>query len=88
MGGEEQHGQLGGKKKVALVVGYCGTDFQGMQMNPGAASIEAELEKALYEAGCIKGANYGNLQKVCVWRGGGALRPVPWMDECMKERGH
>ena len=64
VGGEEQHGRLGGKKKVAMVVGYCGSDFQGMQMNPGAASIEAELEKALFEAGCIKGANFGNLQKV------------------------
>lgn len=64
LGGEQQHGALGGKKKVALVIGYCGSDFQGMQMNPGASSIEAELEKALYEAGCIKGANFGNLQKV------------------------
>ncbi|EWM23644.1 trna pseudouridine synthase mitochondrial [Nannochloropsis gaditana] len=61
---EDGQDLLGNKKKVAMIIGYCGTDFQGMQMNPGAITIEAELEKAMYEAGCIKEANFGSLQKI------------------------
>lgn len=34
--------------------------------NEGVKTIEAELERALFEAGGISQANYGFLQKVCV----------------------
>lgn len=33
--------------------------------NEGVKTIEAELERALFEAGGISQANYGFLQKVC-----------------------
>eukprot|EP01025_Chloroclados_australasicus_P000963 TRINITY_DN10315_c0_g1_i2.p2 TRINITY_DN10315_c0_g1~~TRINITY_DN10315_c0_g1_i2.p2 ORF type:complete len:472 (-),score=57.43 TRINITY_DN10315_c0_g1_i2:570-1958(-) len=40
-------------RKVALVLCYLGAGYQGMQRNPGAKTIEADLEKALYAAGGI-----------------------------------
>lgn len=30
--GNEEEGAKAGKRKVALVLGYCGAGFQGMQM--------------------------------------------------------
>jgi tRNA pseudouridine38-40 synthase len=41
------------KRKVALCVGYLGTNYSGLQRNPGVHSIDDDLEKALLEAGCI-----------------------------------
>jgi hypothetical protein len=31
-GGQEEGGAAGSKKKVAIVFGYCGSKYQGMQM--------------------------------------------------------
>lgn len=52
------------KKKVAILLGYCGSGYMGMQMNPGAKTIEAELERALYRAGLMIKQNYGFIQKL------------------------
>ncbi|ORX81561.1 pseudouridine synthase [Anaeromyces robustus] len=41
------------KKKCALLMGFCGTGYQGMQINPGAKTIEGDLWKALVEAKAI-----------------------------------
>jgi hypothetical protein len=38
--------------------------YQGLQINPGAKTIEQDLEEALYQAGCIAEANRGQLTKV------------------------
>jgi hypothetical protein len=54
------------KKKVALLFGYVGAGYQGLQMNPGAHTIEEDLERALHEEGAISDANHGDLKKVCV----------------------
>jgi tRNA pseudouridine38-40 synthase len=35
-----------------------------MQMNDGVKTVEAEVERALFRAGCIARQNYGNLQKI------------------------
>eukprot|EP00331_Platyophrya_macrostoma_P033430 CAMPEP_0176457444 /NCGR_PEP_ID=MMETSP0127-20121128/31936_1 /TAXON_ID=938130 /ORGANISM="Platyophrya macrostoma, Strain WH" /LENGTH=50 /DNA_ID=CAMNT_0017847693 /DNA_START=35 /DNA_END=183 /DNA_ORIENTATION=+ len=43
----------GFKTRLALVLGYNGLRFQGMQKNPGATSIESELEKGMFDAGLI-----------------------------------
>eukprot|EP01116_Phalansterium_solitarium_P013344 TRINITY_DN30720_c0_g1_i1.p1 TRINITY_DN30720_c0_g1~~TRINITY_DN30720_c0_g1_i1.p1 ORF type:complete len:564 (+),score=223.26 TRINITY_DN30720_c0_g1_i1:48-1739(+) len=52
------------KKKVAMIYGYCGEGYQGLQRNPNAWTIEDELEKALFAAGCISKLNMGNLNKI------------------------
>lgn len=41
------------KKRVALVVGYVGTRYHGLQdnKNPSWPTIEQHLEEALYQAG-------------------------------------
>ena len=52
------------KRKYALCIGYLGTEYQGLQINPGAITIEAILEKALFLSGAIDEKNFGNIQKV------------------------
>jgi hypothetical protein len=52
------------KRKVALLTAYCGSDFQGMQINKGARTVEAEIEKAVYLAGGISTSNFGAMGKV------------------------
>lgn len=41
------------RRKVAILLGYCGAGYQGMQKNPGARTIEGDLEEALYQAGAV-----------------------------------
>jgi tRNA pseudouridine38-40 synthase len=38
-------------RKVALVFGYNGSQFQGMQINPGATTVEGSMLAALHHAG-------------------------------------
>ncbi|KAG6543765.1 hypothetical protein Mapa_014796 [Marchantia paleacea] len=52
------------KRKIAMIVAYCGAAYQGMQRNPGAITIEGELEQALYRAGAITKENFGVPRKV------------------------
>jgi len=56
------------KRKCGLVIGYVGTAYRGLQINRelsgGPKTIEEVLEEALYKAGCISEANYGNLDKI------------------------
>ncbi|KAL2611309.1 hypothetical protein R1flu_023001 [Riccia fluitans] len=52
------------KRKIAMVIAYCGANYQGMQRNPGAITIEGELEQALYRAGAITKDNFGVPRKI------------------------
>ncbi|KAJ3125202.1 tRNA pseudouridine synthase 1 [Nowakowskiella sp. JEL0407] len=52
------------KKKVALLIGYCGTGYQGMQMNPKAKTIESDLYKALAAANAVSKDNADDPHKV------------------------
>jgi tRNA pseudouridine38-40 synthase len=52
------------KKKYAVCFGYLGSNYQGLQINPDAITIEALLSKALFLAGGIEECNYENLQKI------------------------
>ncbi|KAJ2856582.1 tRNA pseudouridine synthase 1, partial [Coemansia asiatica] len=52
------------KRKVALLLGFCGTGFQGMQVNPNARTIEGELFKALVKAGAVSEENADDQSKV------------------------
>ncbi|XP_066331645.1 uncharacterized protein [Miscanthus floridulus] len=45
------------RRKVAILLGYCGAGYQGMQKNPGARTIEGDLEQALYQAGAVPEAD-------------------------------
>lgn len=40
-------------RKVAIIFAFCGVGYQGMQKNPGAKTIEGELEEALFHAGAV-----------------------------------
>uniref|UniRef100_A0AAV1TFB5 Pseudouridine synthase I TruA alpha/beta domain-containing protein n=1 Tax=Peronospora matthiolae TaxID=2874970 RepID=A0AAV1TFB5_9STRA len=52
------------KRRYGLWVAFCGKNYSGMQMNEGVKTIEAEIERALFEAGGIAESNYGFLQKI------------------------
>ncbi|KAK1388599.1 tRNA pseudouridine synthase A [Heracleum sosnowskyi] len=41
------------RRKIAILFAYCGVGYQGMQKNPGAKTIEGDLEEALYQAGAV-----------------------------------
>ncbi|CAI0418454.1 unnamed protein product [Linum tenue] len=41
------------RRKVAIFFAYCGVGYQGMQKNPGAKTIEGDLEEALFRAGAV-----------------------------------
>lgn len=51
------------KRKVAVMVGYCGTGYHGMQYNPPSETIEKELFDAFVKAGAISKANSTDLKK-------------------------
>jgi len=52
------------KRKYAICFGYTGTNYQGLQINPDAITVEAVLEKCLFLAGGIIEKNFGNIQKI------------------------
>lgn len=52
------------RRKIAIFVAYCGIGYQGMQRNPGAKTIEGDLEEALFKAGAISPDMYGDPRKV------------------------
>ncbi|KAF9437808.1 tRNA pseudouridine synthase 1 [Entomortierella beljakovae] len=56
------------KRKVALLMGYCGTGYQGMQVNPNAKTIEGDLFKAMVEAGAVSKDNSDDIKKVSMMR--------------------
>ncbi|VVA25765.1 PREDICTED: tRNA [Prunus dulcis] len=41
------------RRKVAIFFAYCGVGYQGMQKNPGAKTIEGDLEEALYLSNAV-----------------------------------
>ncbi|KAJ4811787.1 tRNA pseudouridine synthase family protein [Rhynchospora pubera] len=47
------------RRKVAIFLGYCGYGYQGMQKNPGAKTIEGDLEEAFFHAGGVPEADRG-----------------------------
>ncbi|KAL7748653.1 tRNA pseudouridine synthase 1 [Sorochytrium milnesiophthora] len=56
--------RLGPKRKVALLMGFCGTGYQGMQINPGVKTIESELFKALIDVQAVSKDNAEDLKKI------------------------
>lgn len=70
------------KRKWAICFSYLGSKYQGLQINPGAITVEAILEKALFLAGGIVEANFGNLQKVQWSRAARTDRGVHALAQC------
>ncbi|KAJ2079924.1 tRNA pseudouridine synthase 1 [Coemansia sp. RSA 988] len=56
------------KRRAALLIGFCGSGYQGMQANEGARTIEGELFKALCEAGAVSADNSTDQKKVQLQR--------------------
>ncbi|KAF9352868.1 tRNA pseudouridine synthase 1 [Mortierella sp. NVP85] len=65
--GEEKEARLP-KRKVALLMGYCGTGYQGMQANENAKTIEGELFKAMVKAGAVSKDNSDDIKKISMMR--------------------
>ncbi|CAE8627464.1 unnamed protein product, partial [Polarella glacialis] len=75
--------EKGPKSNVALIIGYDGSNFKGLQQisNPSRissriqfsrvfATVESELELALLKAGAMLPSNFGNLEKLRWTRAG------------------
>ncbi|ORY99674.1 pseudouridine synthase [Lobosporangium transversale] len=56
------------KRKVALLIGYSGTGYQGLQANHNVKTIEGDLFKALVQAGAISKDNADDIKKVSLMR--------------------
>ncbi|GMI72538.1 hypothetical protein like AT1G20370 [Hibiscus trionum] len=48
------------RRKIAMFFAYCGVGYQGMQKNPGAKTIEGDLEEALFHSGAVPEQDRGN----------------------------
>jgi tRNA U38,U39,U40 pseudouridine synthase TruA len=70
------------KRKYALCFGYLGTAYQGLQINPGAHTVEKELEKALLLSGALSESNFGYLHKISFSRAGRTDRGVHAVTQC------
>jgi tRNA pseudouridine38-40 synthase len=51
------------KRKVAVMIGYAGTGYKGLQLNDNGKSIEGDLFKAFVAAGAISKANSDDPKK-------------------------
>ncbi|CAA22472.1 tRNA/U2 snRNA pseudouridine synthase Lsp1 [Schizosaccharomyces pombe] len=56
------------KRKVACLVGYCGSGYHGMQLNPPSKTIEGDLFDAFVKAGAVSSYNADDPKKVALAR--------------------
>ena len=70
------------KKKYAICFGYLGGNYQGLQINPGAVTVEQELERALFLAGGIQECNFGYMHKIQFSRAARTDRGVHAVTQC------
>ncbi|KAK9434415.1 pseudouridine synthase [Lipomyces doorenjongii] len=56
------------KRKVACMVGYCGTGYHGMQINPPQRTIEGDIFNAFVKAGAISEDNSNDPKKSAFMR--------------------
>lgn len=52
------------KKKVAVLLGYLGTNYGGFQINKNVRTLQAEFELALLKAGLLSHDNFGYPSKI------------------------
>ncbi|KAK9240964.1 pseudouridine synthase [Lipomyces kononenkoae] len=56
------------KRKVACMIGYCGTGYHGMQINPPQKTIEGDIFNAFVAAGAISQDNSNDPKKSAFMR--------------------
>ncbi|WBW74644.1 TruA family tRNA/ U2 snRNA pseudouridine synthase Lsp1 [Schizosaccharomyces osmophilus] len=56
------------KRKAACLVGYCGTGYHGMQLNPPSRTIEGDLFDAFVKVGAVSSYNSDDPKKVALAR--------------------
>lgn len=56
------------KRKVAILFGYCGIGYSGLQINPAVKTIEGDIFDVLCKAGCVSKDNAVNPTKVGLQR--------------------
>lgn len=61
---DETKGPRQPKRKVACLIGYCGTGYHGMQMNPPNNTIEGTLFDAFVKTGAVSQDNADDAKKV------------------------
>eukprot|EP00511_Aplanochytrium_stocchinoi_P001700 CAMPEP_0204829700 /NCGR_PEP_ID=MMETSP1346-20131115/8001_1 /ASSEMBLY_ACC=CAM_ASM_000771 /TAXON_ID=215587 /ORGANISM="Aplanochytrium stocchinoi, Strain GSBS06" /LENGTH=444 /DNA_ID=CAMNT_0051959707 /DNA_START=63 /DNA_END=1397 /DNA_ORIENTATION=+ len=79
----DPYGLVGPKKKFALLFGYNGIGYKGLQINPGAKTIESELENAICKTGVILGSNQHDLQKISWSRAARTDKGVHALGQCV-----
>jgi hypothetical protein len=52
------------KRKVAIVSGYLGSGYHGVQLNKDVDTIEHELRRAILQAGAMRDSNVEDLAKI------------------------
>uniref|UniRef100_A0AAV1UES2 Pseudouridine synthase I TruA alpha/beta domain-containing protein n=1 Tax=Peronospora matthiolae TaxID=2874970 RepID=A0AAV1UES2_9STRA len=52
------------KRKVAIVGGYNGTGYHGLQLNNDVQTIEDEIRHAIFKAGAMRESNFEDLGKI------------------------
>ncbi|GMG17304.1 unnamed protein product [Phytophthora fragariaefolia] len=52
------------KRKVAIVSGYMGTGYHGLQLNENVETIEDEIRRAIFQAGAMRESNFEDLGKI------------------------
>lgn len=54
------------KRKVAMIFSYVGSAYNGLQIDTTFTfkTVESEIQKALFEVGCIKPSNFNDLTKI------------------------
>ncbi|KAK6939032.1 hypothetical protein RJ641_032540 [Dillenia turbinata] len=79
------------RRKIAIFFAYCGLGYQGMQKNPGAKTIEGDLEEALYLSGAVpeqdrgQPKGYGWARSARTDKGVSAVGPVTELNVNGKE---
>ena len=86
-GDEAEDGTARGKKrKIAAFLAYVGKGYQGFQRNPGARTVEDELERAIVAAGGISRDNAGDFTKVQWTRAARTDKGVSAVGQCIALR--
>lgn len=52
------------KRKVAIVGGYMGSGYHGLQLNQNVPTIEDDLRTAIFRAGAMRESNFEDLAKI------------------------
>ncbi|ODV92103.1 hypothetical protein CANCADRAFT_30361 [Tortispora caseinolytica NRRL Y-17796] len=56
------------KKKVVVLIGYCGSGYHGIQLNPPHKTIEGEIFQAMVSAGAVWSLNADDPRKLSLIR--------------------